>query len=87
MFTAENGQLHGLTGGLKKTKPMTEVQHIQNDQHCHTSFSSNAQNHSVVSEPSAYSAVQTTGTSMIPNALHPETERLGGQNGRIHGEK
>jgi hypothetical protein len=31
--------------------------------------------------------VQTIGRSMIPNALHPEAERLRGQNGRIHGEK
>ncbi|QLH45851.1 MAG: hypothetical protein HWD58_09620 [Bacteroidota bacterium] len=40
---------------------MTEVQHIHNDQHWHTSFSSNAQNPSVHAEPSVYSAVQTLG--------------------------
>ena len=44
---------------------MTEVQHIQNDQHWHSSFSSNAQNHSVHAEPSVYSAVQT-----FPNAVY-----------------
>ncbi|QLH45303.1 MAG: hypothetical protein HWD58_06645 [Bacteroidota bacterium] len=44
---------------------MTEVQQIKNDQHWHTSFSSNAQNHSVHAEPSVYSAVQT-----FPNAVY-----------------
>ena len=63
------GQYSLLTGRIKnQTRPMTEVQHIHNDQHWHTSFSSNAQNPSVHAEPSVYSAVQTLGTNMIPNA-------------------
>ncbi|QLH45524.1 MAG: hypothetical protein HWD58_07875 [Bacteroidota bacterium] len=64
---AENWYLPWPTVSLKK-RPMTDVQHIQNDQHWHTSFSSNAPNHSVHAEPSVYSAVQTLGTNMIPNA-------------------
>jgi hypothetical protein len=57
---SENGRYRILIGSIKnQTRPMTNVQHNQNGSSWHTSFSSNAQNHSVHSEPSVYSAVQT----------------------------
>ena len=77
MIMAESGRYSILIGSIKnQTRPMTNVQHNQNGSSWHSSFSSNAQNHSVLSKPSVYSAVQTLGANKIPNALHPETERL-----------
>ncbi len=63
---AENGRYRILIGSIKnQTRPMKNVQHNQNGSSWHSSFSSNAQNHSVHSEPSVYSAVQT-----FPNAVY-----------------